>query len=67
MQSIAPAVSLLVTVGISMVVIAAVSFLLAHWWGGENRRKRQAVFGVTSFIGILGIMFFIYLRLAGKA
>lgn len=65
MQAIAPAVSMLVTVGISMVVIAVVSFLLARHLGGGNKRKRQAVFGVTSFVGILGVMFFVYLRMAG--
>lgn len=65
-QAIAPAVSMLVTAGISLVVVAGVSFLAAHKLGGKNRRKRQAVFGVMSFIGVLGIFYYIYLQASGK-
>lgn len=52
-QAIAPAVSMLATAGVSLAVVTVVSFLVARKFGGQNRRKRQAVFSVMSFIGVL--------------
>lgn len=65
-QAIAPEVLMLVTAGVSLVVVAAVSFFTARKLGGKNRRKRQTVFSVMSFIGVLGILFYIYLKVSGK-
>lgn len=57
---------MLVTVGISLVVLAGASFLAAHKIGGKNKRKRQAVFGVMSFLGVLVIFYYIYLKASGN-
>lgn len=61
-----PAVSMLATAGVSLAVVTVVSFLVARKFGGQNRRKRQAVFSVMSFIGVLYIPFYIYLNASGK-
>jgi len=66
MQSIAPSVSLLVTAGIAIFVFTLFSFAAAHFLGGSSRAKRKAVFSVCSFIGFLGILYFVYLRMSGK-
>ena len=66
-QSIAPVVSMLVTVGVAVFVVAAISFFVARHFGGQSRPKRKAIFTVVSGLGFLGIMYFVYLRASGRA
>jgi hypothetical protein len=43
--------------GLIIVVSAAVAFFAAHKWGGTSRRKRQAIYSVVGFVGIIvGLM-----------
>ena len=67
MQSIAPSVSLLVTAGIAIFIITLISFAPAHFLGGTSRAKRKAVFSVCSFVGFLGVLYFVYLNMSGMA
>jgi hypothetical protein len=47
--------------GLIIVVAAAVAFFAAHKWGGSSRRKRQAIYAVVSFVGIIvGLMLTIH-------
>lgn len=43
--------------GLIIVVSAIVPFFAAHRWGGTSRRKRQAIYSVVGFVGIIiGLM-----------
>jgi hypothetical protein len=43
--------------GLIIVASAAVAFFAAHKWGGTSRRKRQAIYSVVGFVGIIiGLM-----------
>jgi uncharacterized membrane protein YhiD involved in acid resistance len=58
---------MLLTVAIAVIAVGAISFIIARQFGGKTRPKRQAIFGVVSGIGFLGIMYFVYLRTSGRA
>ena len=56
-----------VTVAVAVVAVAAISFFVARRFGGQSKPKRQAIFTVVSGLGLLGVMYFIYLRTSGRA
>jgi hypothetical protein len=64
---VAPVVSLLTTVGISVVVVGAIGFVAAKRFGGQSRAKRQLVFFLVSAVGLLGIAGYIYSRMSAHA
>jgi hypothetical protein len=57
--------STLVTVGAIIVGAGVVAFVAARTWGGRSKLRRQAIFGVVGFIGLVIAVVVAQTRLRG--
>ena len=59
--------SMLIVVAGAFVATGGIGFLAARWLGGKSKPKRQSIFTVVSGACFLGIMYYVYLHMAGRA
>jgi hypothetical protein len=57
--------SMVVIFGVLMLIVVAVAAFLARRFGGRSKFRRQAIFSVVSFVGLCGVAFYSWLRMAG--
>ncbi|MCG8275276.1 hypothetical protein [Stenotrophomonas sp. NLF4-10] len=58
---------MLIVVAGAFVATGVIGFLAARLLGGKSKPKRQAIFTLVSGVCFLGIVYYVYLHMAGRA